>query len=230
MAIQLPLSIALRVDAQFDNFLVCEKNQLVVEALHDFFVNDYDTSMMIWGEHGCGISHLLQAAQQKKAASNMQYLPLRDLLHYPAESICQGLETLDGLIVDNIEVIAGHQNWEEHFFFLFNRLRESGKKLLMGAHQSPQSLNISLPDLRSRMQWGSVYHVHSLQDDEKKQVLVNRAQAQGMSLSEEVAQYIIQRYSRKMNDLMAALQQLDNASLSSQRLLTIPFVKQTLNV
>jgi DnaA family protein len=111
---------------------------------------------------------------------------------------------------------------------LFNRLREAGRLLLVAARQGPKELAVSLPDLKSRWQWGAVFHVHPLDDAQKQAALQLRARARGLELSEEVALYILQRLPRTMNELVLQLQRLDSASLAEQRKLTIPFVKKIL--
>jgi DnaA family protein len=89
---------------------------------------------------------------------------------------------------------------------------------------------LSLEDLRSRLQWGLTYQVHSLTDEDKQQALQMRARARGLELSDDVAQYIIQRLPRDTNELFWQLARLDHASLAEQRKLTIPFVKKVLAI
>jgi DnaA family protein len=84
--------------------------------------------------------------------------------------------------------------------------------------------------LKSRLQWGVTFHVHTLDDDEKQHALQFRAKARGLDLSDEVATFIIQRLPRDMNELFWQLNRLDHASLAEQRKLTIPFVKKILSL
>jgi DnaA family protein len=65
-------------------------------------------------------------------------------------------------------------------------------------------------------------------DEDKAAILQFRATRRGMSLSAEAATFIVSRAPRAMSQLLSILDQLDDASLVQQRVLSIPFVKQTL--
>ena len=120
--------------------------------------------------------------------------------------------------------------WEEAIFHLYNRVKEAGGRLVMAAHDLPKAIRVQLPDLVSRFSWGVVYQLHSLVDEEKLAVLIQRAHHRGINLSEEVGRYILTHCPRHMGTLFAALDALDRASLAAQRRLTIPFVKEVLQI
>jgi DnaA family protein len=157
-------------------------------------------------------------------------LPLRDLVGYAPDELFTGLEMVDLVCLDCLPTIAGRRDWELAIFNLYNLLRDQGKRLLVAAEHSPRELGLSLEDLRSRLQWGLTYQVHSLSDEDKQQALQMRARARGLELGDEVAQYIIQRLPRDTNELFWQLARLDHASLAEQRKLTIPFVKKVLAI
>jgi DnaA-homolog protein len=126
--------------------------------------------------------------------------------------------------------VINRPEWELALFNLFNRLRDAGKLLIVAAIHGPQELAVNLPDLKSRLQWGTTFHVQTLDDDQKQAALQFRAKARGLELSDEVAAFIIQRLPRDMNELFWQLNRLDHASLAEQRKLTIPFVKKVLGL
>ena len=132
------------------------------------------------------------------------------------------------LCIDDLHVIAGNQIWEEAIFHLFNRIYDLGGHIVFAANDLPKALNIHLPDLISRLSWGIVYQMHSLNDHEKLAAIIMRADRRGFKLSEEVGKFIITHYPRHMGGLFTALETLDKASLAAQRRLTIPFVKEVL--
>jgi len=231
---QLSLSVNLNDDATFENFYAPPQthNAMVVQGLRQQLNDGGESFIYVWGAPGCGLTHLLQAAchQAQSAGLSVQYLPLRDLVGYAPEELFTGLEMVDLVCLDCLPTVAGRPDWELAIFNLYNRLREEGKRLLVAAEHSPRELALSLEDLRSRLQWGLTYQVHSLSDDDKQQALQMRARARGLELSDEVAQYIIQRLPRDTNELFWQLQRLDHASLAEQRKLTIPFVKKVLAI
>ena len=143
--------------------------------------------------------------------------------------ILENLEAIDLLAIDDIDTIAGDRDWEVALFHLYNRVRDQGHGILVIAgKQSPTHLNITLPDLRSRLAWGMSFQLHPLDEADKISTLIQRAHSLGLQLSDSVAQFLVTRCSRNMSDLIDILARLDNASLAAQRRLTIPFVKQVL--
>lgn len=231
---QLSLSVNLNDDATFENFYAPAHthNAMVVKGLRDQLDGSGESFIYLWGAPGCGLTHLLQAAchQAQEMGSSVQYLPLRDLVGYAPDDLFTGLEMVDLVCLDCLPTIAGRADWELAIFHLYNRLRDAGKCLLVAAEHSPRELSLSLEDLRSRLQWGLTYQVHSLSDEDKQQALQMRARARGLELSDDVAQYIIQRLPRDTNELFRQLARLDHASLAEQRKLTIPFVKKVLAI
>jgi DnaA family protein len=231
---QLSLGVNLNDDATFDNFYAPAQthNAMVVQGLRAQLEGSDNTFIYLWGAPGCGLTHLLQAAchQAQGMGLTVQYLPLRDLVGYAPDELFAGLEMVDLVCLDCLPTIAGRPDWELAIFNLYNQLRDQGKRLLVAAEHSPRELALTLEDLRSRLQWGLTYQVHSLSDEDKQQALQMRARARGLELGDDVAQYIIQRLPRDTNELFWQLQRLDHASLAEQRKLTIPFVKKVLAI
>jgi DnaA-homolog protein len=231
---QLSLSVNLNDDATFSNFYapIHTHNASVIDSVRNQIEIAKEPFIYLWGASGCGLSHLLQAACHRAQIleKRFQYLPLRDLMGYAPEELLYELELLDFVCLDGLDVVVGRADWQLALFNLYNRLRDAGKLLLVTAHLGPHQLPVSLPDLASRLHWGATFHVHSLNDEEKRQALQLRANARGLELNDEVAQFIIQRLPRDMNELFSQLNRLDRASLDQQRKLTIPFVKQVLGV
>jgi DnaA-homolog protein len=238
MLTQLPLSIGLRVDATLENFYISHANAMTVNAIKQFCQHPNEHFFYLWGNGGSGISHLLQAIQHQAAHSNIHYLPLAELFetagsysrNYSLEDMFSHLESLDLIVIDDLEKITDIENGEIALFHLYNRLRDQGKQLIVGAHASPRELPLQLPDLQSRLNWGISYQLYALNDNEKKQALIDRANAMGIRLSDEVTHFMLTHCSRDLRQLMQALSILDNASLSEKRPLTIPFVKQVLGL
>jgi len=228
--VQLSLGVSLRDDATFANFYIAEGNELALHALREFSAGDGEGNLVLWGSRGAGLTHLLQACCHRafERQINVQYLPLRDLIGYAPEDVCEGLDKVSLVCLDGIDQICGNRQWELALFHLFNRLRDAGNRLLIASHTSPPSLPLLLPDLKSRPLGGVVYHLRALADPEKAVALQLRAKGRGMEMSDEVAKFILSRAPRDTNDLFHLLDHLDDASLQQQRKLTIPFVKEVL--
>lgn len=225
---QLPLGVGLRDDATFGNFLPGD-NAALVARLRAQLDDDGEAFIYLWGAPGSGRSHLLQAACHEASARDRRalYLPLDDLGHFPPYML-EEIERLDLVVIDDLDAVIGRKRWEEGLFHGFNRLRDAGKRLVIAASAAPRQLDIQLPDLASRLSWGMTFHLQRLDDVQRFEALQLRARSRGMQLPDEVARYILHRGPRQLNELFATLERLDRASLSAQRKLTIPFVKQAL--
>lgn len=228
---QIPLPISLEGSAVFDSFFIADNNQLVISALKDFgTLASADHYIYLWGEAGCGLSYLLSAIQNNLSSLAMQYLPLKELSAYPPEMILEGVDELQLVCIDDIDVIAGKADWEEALFHLFNQLRDQKKYLVIASHTAPRELPIRLNDLHSRLQWGDVLHLSELNEGDKQEAMQVRASQLGLELPDDVANFLLRRVPRSSRDLFSMISMLDKASLINQRKLTIPFVKQALSL
>jgi DnaA family protein len=222
---QLPLGIGLKDGATFENFYPAG-NELVLQALQQ----GDDAMLYLWGAGGSGKSHLLQALCHATAAIGHSpvYLPLQELVSL-SPALLEGLEQQALIAVDDIQVVAGLSQWEEGLFHLYNRVRDSGHRLVVSATSAPAGLALALPDLASRLGWGPVFQLSALTDMDKRLALQLRAHRRGLEMGDEVAGYLLRRCPRDMDSLFNLLNRLDQASLVAQRRLTIPFVRQLLD-
>jgi DnaA family protein len=230
--VQLPLSVKLNDEATLNNFFIGPNGQAVtaVETLADPHIGPVDFSLYLWGSAGSGRSHLLQAACHRMAETGglSMYLPLTDVAEH-GPGLLEGMEHLDLLCLDGLDVLVGDAVWEEALFHVYNRLREQGGRLLMAASASPRNMGFSLPDLISRLGWGLVFQLQPLDDQNKQEALKLRAERRGLQLPDEVARFMLSRGARGMGELFAVLEKLDHASLQAQHRLTIPFVKRIMH-
>jgi DnaA family protein len=220
-AYQIPLQIKLNDAATFENYIATGNEQLIA------LLSSEEPFVYYWSKEATGKTHLAQAMCHHQQPSI--YLPLVELSQWQP-SIFEGLESFDLICLDDAEQLAGRPDWEEALFDLFNRVREAGKKLRISAHGPPKNINLELNDLLSRLSWGVTIQVQSLPDEEKVSALSLRARQRGFELPDEVAAYLLKYCPRDMKTLFKILNRLDDASLQAQRKLTIPFIKQCLDL
>jgi len=224
---QLTLAVQLRDEATLENFLAAPAVQPLLGALRGLLAPAGEDMLFLHGADGSGKSHLLQACCHLAGAGAL-YLPLAELVQYPPEEVLQGVEALDLVCLDDVHSVLGNDSWELALFNLYNRALQQNCKLLIAANAAPRALAVELADLRSRLSWGVVFRLASADDEDKAAILQFRASRRGLSLSAEVASYIVSRAPRAMGQLLKLLDTLDQASLAEQRALSIPFVKQAL--
>lgn len=233
---QLTLSVQLPDDEIFDSYF-SESNHSVLSQLKLFIDQSQVVepnqlnSFYLFGLTGVGKSHLLHACSAYAAQLNKTSVCLScaELLLLSVE-VLDGLEQIDVICLDDIQLIADNTVWQQAIFDLFNRVLEQNNCLLISGDQSATQLGLSLPDLVSRLSWGLTEQVKPLLDDEKVAALQYRASKRGLTLSNEAANFLLNRLSREMGNLIASLDILDNASIREQRKITIPFIKDVLPI
>lgn len=224
---QLTLSVRLRDTATFANYYP-GINSEVVRLLRASVTEDREF-VYLWGGHGSGKTHLLQAVCHLDSTQvhPLAYFPLREI-DALSPDVLEGVEQLPLVVVDDIDAVAGRVEWERGLFHLYNRIHDQDGRLIAAGSHSPASIGIMLPDLRTRLAAGLVLQLRMLDDHGKAEALRLQARQRGIDLPEEVAGYLLHHCPRDMTGLFASLDLLDQASLAAQRKLTIPFVKQVL--
>ncbi len=231
---QLALPVLLPDDALFKTFETGDNDQLLTTLVDLSSATMHPrSSVYLWGASGRGKTHLLTAVCAAAGHVDMQvmYIPLRDFNDPVHISLLQGLDEYDLVCLDDIDAVSDSPAWCLALFALYNRLADAGKaQLIISASRSASALDCALPDLRSRLQAASSFQLKRLDDEGRQRALQNHAAQRGLQLEDDVAQFMVQRLSRDMHRLMAALDQLDKASIAQQRRLTVPFVKQVLAI
>ena len=225
---QIPLALGLQDKPGFDLYVV-GNNTETLHNVRSIAKGNKQSCLYVWGMKGSGVSHLLQAACMLAHEQNrtVAYIPLIEQADLNPE-ILENLDNMDMVCIDDFDLVCGESRWELAILHLFNRLRDSKHSLLIGAHTNPQTLAIKLQDLKSRLAWDLVYHLHALGDADKIEALQRRANARSFDLPREVAEYIVNHSRRGLTDLLSILEVLEQATLVEQRKLTIPFVKKIL--
>ena len=108
-------------------------------------------------------------------------------------------------------------------------MRAGGGALVAGGDAAPAQLALR-EDLRSRLAWGLAFQLHSLSDEEKAAALREHARARSLALSEEVIAYLQKHARRDMASLIGILDALDRYSLEHKRAITLPLVRDALDL
>lgn len=222
---QLPLSLRLRSDSRFDNFVTDAASAVTLHALQQWLAQPQSAVFYLFGPTGCGRTHLLQAAA---VAADAIYLPLGDLASASPDEVCEGLDNVPLLVLDDIDRVVADSRWCETLFHLFNRQLAQGHRLLVSAAVAPAGLDCALADLRSRLSWGGSFALHSLDDEGRLRLLRLRVAERGLALGDDTAAYLLSHVARDSASLVHLVEELDRQSLVQQRRLTIPFVKSVI--
>jgi len=217
---QLALGLAPSPAPAFDNYFP-GRNVEAMSALHSLASGQSGEQFVyLWGERGCGRSHLLQAAVAAASSRGTiaRYIAAGEAL--PADD--SGVRML---AVDDVEKLDAQAQLE--FFRLYNALRERQGAVLAAGNVAPARLQLR-PDLLTRLGWGLVFQVHALSDDDKRVALKRHAAARAFDLRDEIVEYLLRHLKRDLPSLMAVLDALDRYSLETKRPITLPLLRQLL--
>lgn len=211
---QLALGIASPPAPAFDNFFPA-RNAEAVAALRALAAGSGESFVYLWGVPGSGRSHLLGAV----AAASRR----------PARRFDGGVPEDGGLLLLADDVDRLDAAGQRALFNAFNAVREAGGALVAAGPVPPARLDLA-PELLTRLAWGLVYQLHPLDDAEKSAALAGHAAARGLRLPAEVSAYLLRHVRRDLPTLMGVLDALDRHSLETQRPLTVPLVREVLQL
>ena len=221
---QIPLPIQREDFATWQNWLSRLDTQSMEQWLS--MAQPVSQSAYLWGGSHVGKSHILQACCHM-AGHDARYLPLADLLRFPPDQVLADAHLASVVAIDDMECIETEQAWQEPLFTLFNRCMESGVQLLVAASKAPAQLSALLPDLRSRLTSLTIFQLPHFSEEHIAALLRLRAEAAGITISNEVLQYCTMRLPRDAQRVVQFMEQLDRLSLAQSRPVTIPMIRES---
>jgi chromosomal replication initiation ATPase DnaA len=190
-----------------DNFILSDCNRAAFLQVTGAWTS---TALLLWGQSGCGKTHLgqLWASEHDAALCSAESLPTPDRIH-------------GNLLVENIELARD----QTLLFHLINHCREQGFLLLFTAGLAPKDLPFTLPDLTSRLRALPVAHIGAPDDALLAACLRKQFADRQLKVEEEVIAYITPRIERSFAAVAAIADSADSASLRERKNITIPLVK-----
>ncbi|MCG2579027.1 DnaA regulatory inactivator Hda [Dechloromonas sp. XY25] len=211
---QLILDLLPESPPSLDNF-VPGANTETLAALTEWLAGTrQDTSFCLYGESGCGRSHLLQASG----------FVLADATLNPSLA---GVVAADALAIDNVDQLDA--DGQVALFALFNQLKTAGGLLLTAAPQPPAHLALR-EDLRTRLGSGLIYRLLPLSDAEKAAAIATQAKERALKLSPDIINYLLRHASRDMRTLAMLVVALDQYTLEQKRPVTLPLLRELLSL
>ncbi len=175
--------------------------------------------LYLWGEPGCGRSHLLHAAVAAAGPGSALFggdgpLPAPD-------DVAQGAL----VAVDDADRLG--PDAQIALFNLYNHAAAGHLRLLVSGAAAPAHLRLR-PDLATRLGAALVFRLAPLTDADKADALRRHARSRGIALSDEAVAYLLNHARRDLPSLMALLDALDRYSLAARRAITVPLIRELL--
>lgn len=174
--------------------------------------------MYLWGESGCGKTHLLRGvrAALDQAGQGVGWLDASsaDAASFDASWVA--------VLMDDVHAFNSAQ--QQAAFNWFVNAQTHQIAVLAAGSLPPADLKLR-DDLRTRLGWGHVFALQALDEAQRRAVLRQQASARGIALSDEVVDFMLTRFSRDLGSLMELLDLMDGYALQTQRAITIPLIK-----
>ena len=177
------------------------------------------TPVYLWGPRGTGKTHLLcalAAAAQARGLLTGWFSGASPLPWVLDEQVT--LLLLDGC--DSLDEVQ-----QQAAFALFIEAGAHGVQVAAAGATPPVDLPLR-EDLRTRLGWGHIFALVPLTESDTRAALRREADRRGIFLSDEVMDYLLTRFSRDMQYLMALLDRLDEFALSQHRAVTVPLLRR----
>jgi len=215
---QIPLAIGVEATHTFDSFLT-GANALAVA--HLMLLTAQAAPVYLWGDSGSGKTHLLRALVQsfETQGAHAGWFSATDPAPWPHD------EAWELIVIDDCDRLDAEQ--QHAAFALFVEAATRGVPVVAAGRVPPVDLPLR-EDLRTRLGWGHVFGIEALGEPEVRATLRREADRRGIFLSDEVMDYLLTRFARDLKHLMAQLDRLDEFSLATKRVITVPLLKQML--
>ena len=213
---QVPLPLVGGLPGRFDTYLPGPNAVAVAQLAQDIPPR---TPVYLWGDVGSGKTHLLQAVRQACADSG-----LHSGLFSPDQPTPWPFdETWALLLFDDVQRFNPEQ--QHQAFALCVEAQALGIAWVAAGSAPPVDLPLR-DDLRSRLGWGQIHALRSLDEEETLAAVGLEAERRGIVLSPEVLRYLFSRFSRDLSSLMRLLERLDTYSRAHGRAVTVPLLRK----
>ena len=204
---------------RFDNYVVGSSNQFAnaaARAVANSPSRSYNP-LFIYGGVGMGKTHLMHAIGRDL----LDRYPTMRIVYTSSERFMNEMVTCirsdrmpafhrhyrsaDVLLVDDIQIIAGKERTQEEFFHTFNELYDHQKQIVISSDCAPKSTPGLVERLRSRFEWGLMVDIQPPDLETKMAILDKKAEMEGVTLPEDVRNYIATKTKSNVRELEGAM-------------------------
>ena len=228
----------------FKNFVVGKSNELAFAAARRVSENNLVSfnPLFLFGGVGLGKTHLMHAIAwdikerdpKRKvvylSAEKFMYEFVKSLRYRDTMSFKEKFRSVDVLMIDDIQFIAGKESTQEEFFHTFNSLVGQSKQIIISGDRAPSDLDGLEERLRSRLSFGLVGEIHKADYELRLSILHTKIEARkDVAVDDEIIQFLAKKISSNVRELEGALRRLVAHSELVNRPINLEVAKQLLH-
>lgn len=206
----------------FETFVIGSGNQFAhaaAQAVAERPSKAYNP-LFVYGGVGLGKTHLMNAighhVKLRQPHAAISYLSgekftnemINSVRYDKMTTFRDRFRSVDVLLIDDIQFLAGKERTQEEFFHTFNALHESMKQIVIASDRPPKELNDFEDRLRSRFEWGLVVDIQPPDLETKVAILQRKAELEQTLLPMDVALFIASNVRTNVRELEGALTRL----------------------
>ncbi len=232
----------------FDSFVVGKPNELAHAASRRVAEGGPVTfnPLFLYGGVGLGKTHLMHAIawelQERSPELRVVYLSAEQFMYRFIQALRDKqmmdfkelFRSVDVLMVDDVQFIAGKDSTQDEFFHTFNALVDQGKQVIISADRSPGEIDGLEDRIKSRLQWGLVVDLHPTDYELRLGILqqkveVYKSQFQELHIADGVLEFLAHRISNNVRVLEGALTRLFAFASLVGREITLDLASESLS-
>ena len=229
-------------DFSFDSFVPGKANQLARAAAVQVAENPGTSynPLFVYGGSGLGKTHLLHAIGNHVAthrpAARLRYLHanqyitdvVRAYQQKSFDAFKRYYHSLDLLLIDDIQFFTGKDRTQEEFFYAFNALVEGHKQMVITCDTYPRDVAGIDDRLKTRFSWGLTVAIEPPEQEMRVAIVLKKAEAVGVKLSEDVAFFIAKHVRSNVRELEGALKNVLAFATFNGKEVTVEVAKEAL--
>lgn len=206
----------------FDSYIVGKCNELANAAAKAVAQNPGTTynPLFIYGDVGLGKTHLLQAVgnhiRMERPNTRILYVScekftndfIRAIATKNLNNFKKMYRTVDVLLMDDVQFLAGKESTQEEFFHTFNELHQNNRQLVVTSDRPPKAIPALESRLLSRFEWGMIADISTLDLETRLAIVTSKCHSKGMSLTPECIDYISRTIHNNVRELEGALNRI----------------------